>query len=122
MVLVKAKKDYTLTVDSVRKMDEYPKDLKFDAVGLYEVLMSYSVPDKEKFSFGISDLVVIDEMGNTGYTTYIKKEGYPLELEDGFQIPMYVATHIDSDKLILYYTQDYQVEKEGYFIEIDVVE
>lgn len=122
MILIHAEKDYTLTVDSVRKIDMRPEELMIDAEVLYEVLMSYSVPDKDKFSFGVSDLVVIDEMGNTGYTTYMKKEGYPLELEDGFQVPMYVATHIDSDKLILYYTQDYQVEKEGYFIEIDVID
>lgn len=119
MILVDAKIDYTITVDSVRKMDTYPEDLRIGDLFLYEVLMSYSVPDKDKFSFNRFDLIPIDEMGNTGYTVYWKKEGYPVELEDGFQIPMYVATHIDSNKLILYYTQDYQVEKGGYFIEVD---
>lgn len=119
LLLAEAKNDYTVTIDSVRKVEEMSDELGYESGAVYEVTLTHSNYTLEKMEKSFN-MVVVDEKGNTGYQVFLEYEGYPREVEGrGLQRVMHFATHTDSEKLLLFYYDGYNPEKRSYFIEVD---
>ncbi|HCW72839.1 MAG TPA: hypothetical protein DHM90_02535 [Clostridiaceae bacterium] len=119
LLLAKAKNDYTVTIDSVKKLEGMAEKLGYESGAVYEVTLTHSNYSLEKMG-NYFDMVVVDEKGNTGYQVFLKYEGYPREVEGrGLQRVMHFVTHTDSEKLLLFYYDGYNPEKRSYFIEVE---
>jgi len=121
MVIAEAANDYTVTIDSVKKVEINRLDPEFIGGADYEVELIFSNLDLDKIGGKQFNLTMIDQYGITGYKNQFF--GNPVELEDGkgVKTSVYFSAHNESEKLLLYYTDSLLDRNEGYYIEIDEI-
>jgi len=120
IVLAKGMKEYTLTVNSVKKVEfdgQYPY---FTTGADYEVELEFSNVDIETLLYSRDfQISLIDEHGNTAY---LNNEKYPEENADGVTISMIFSANTDTDKVMLYYTDSFIKKNKAFYILIDDIE
>lgn len=120
IVLAKGMKEYTLTVNSVKKVDFDGQNPYFISEAEYEVELEFSNVDIQTLLYSRDfQISLIDGHGNTAY---LNNEKYPEENADGVTISMIFSANTDTDKVMLYYTDSFIKKNKAFYILIDDIE